>query len=109
MNVAKSLIVAVSLNLLTGVAVMAQEKASKSELRAMAVETCHAAAKEKYGDNAIVDSDEFAKVYRDVSRVKWHRSLKGMVLNMKIKPESKRKSKYTCLVKTDRTVTFFKV
>lgn len=108
MSIAKHLIVAISINLLAASAVMAEERATKSELRAIAVEACHIAAEEKYGDGAVVDADESAKVHRDASRVKWHRSLKGMVVNMKIKPDSKRKAKYTCLVKTDKSVTFFK-
>ncbi len=108
MNIAKTLLVAIALNLSTGVAVMAQDKASKSELRAMAVESCLEAAKEKYGADSVVDTEEFAKVYRNTSRVRWHSSLKGMTVQMKIKPQSKRKGKYTCLVRTDRSVSFFK-
>lgn len=108
MNIAKTLLLAVTLNLSAGAAVMAQEKASKSELRAIAVESCLAAAKEKYGVDSVVDSEDFAKVYRNSSRVRWHSSLKGMTVKMKIKPESKRKGKYTCLVKSDKSVSFFK-
>ncbi|GAB5379438.1 MAG: hypothetical protein Alis3KO_28340 [Aliiglaciecola sp.] len=108
MNMAKYLFIALTINLSAVTASMAEDRATKSELRAMAVEACHIAAEEKYGDGSVIDADESAKVQRDASRVKWHRSLKGMVVNMKIKPDSKRKASYTCLVKTDRTITFFK-
>ena len=108
MNIAKTLVVAVVLNLLATASVMAEEMASKSELRAIAVEACLTAAKDKYGAESVIDSDEIAKVYRDTSRVRWNRGLKGMVVKMKIKPQSKRKAKYNCLVKTDKSVRFFK-
>lgn len=108
MNIAKTLAVVVTLNLLVTASVMAQEKTTKSELRAIAVEACLTAAKNKYGAESVADSDEFAKVYRDTSRIRWNRGLKGMVVKMKIKPQSQRKAKYTCLVKADKSVRFFK-
>ena len=108
MKTAKYLALIATINFLFALPVSAEQKATKSELRAMAVETCLNEAQNRYGENSVVDSDELASVYRDASRVRWNRGLKGMMVKMKIKPDSKRKAKYTCVVKTDKSVQFFK-
>ena len=104
----KPVIAAVLFNVAFIPAAMADGHLSKSEVKAQAVQMCHAEAEKKYGVDSIVYSDDKAKISRDTSRAKWNKSLKGAMVKMKIKPKSKRAYKYNCLVKTDKTITFFK-
>lgn len=108
MKIAKSLLLIVGVSLFSSTAVYAHSHLSKEEVKAQAVELCVNEAQKRYGKDSIVYRDEKAKLNRDPSRAKWNKSLKGATVKMRIKPESKRTSKYSCLVKTDRTITFFK-
>ena len=109
MNLVKTLVIAAVLNTAAGTVAMAQDNLSKAEVKEQAVDICHTEAQRRYGENAIVYSDETARYSRDTSRAKWNKSLRGAMVKMRIKGKSKRSTKYECLVKTDRTVTFFKV
>lgn len=108
MKIVKSAVFACVFNLAAIPAVLADSHLSKAEVKAQAVEMCVTEAEKRYGENAIVYKDEQARIERDPSRAKWNKSLQGAMVKMKIKPQSKRTSKYSCLVKTDRTITFFK-
>lgn len=75
------------------------EDMTKDELKSQAVDMCQEAAKNRYGENSVVSISKKAK---------WNNSLKGASVRLKIKPESKRKSNYSCIVYVDKKVTFSK-
>jgi hypothetical protein len=72
---------------------------SKEEVKSKAVEMCQEAAESRYGENSVVSIGKKAK---------WNNSLKGASVRLKIKPESKRKANYSCIVYVDKKVTFSK-
>lgn len=78
---------------------MAQSDDVKAQVQAEAAALCQSNAQSRYGDTSIKSMSE---------KVKWSNGLKGAVVKMKIKPEKKRASKYSCVVSADRTVTFYK-
>jgi hypothetical protein len=108
MKFAKPLLIAAAVNLSFAMASQAQEELSKEQLKEIAFDSCVESAKSRYGAESIVDFDKLAKTYSSKKRIKWQSGLSGVTVNMKIKPEKKRKAKYICLVKTDKTVEFFK-
>ena len=99
MKITKTVLVAALLNLSVGMAAHAQDELSEAELREIAVETCQTSAKARYGDDSIVGMEK---------RAKWKGDLNGVMVKMRIKAESKPKRNYFCVVKTDKSVSFFK-
>jgi hypothetical protein len=92
---------AVSFALMTaGLSSVSAAEMSKDEVKSQAVEMCQEAAKERYGENSVISVSKKAK---------WNNSLRGASVKLKIKPESKRKSNYSCIVYVDKKVTFSKV
>ena len=90
-----------SLALLTvGLSSASAREMTKEEVKSQAVEMCQEAAKSRYGENSVVSISKKAK---------WNNSLKGASVKLKIKPEAKRKSSYSCIVYVDEKVTFSKV
>lgn len=83
----------------TSINVAAQSDDDKAQLENMAVDICQNTAQQRYGENSIKSVSKKAK---------WSKGLKGAAVKMKIKPESKRSSKYQCVVSLDKTVTFYK-
>ena len=81
---------------------------TQQEVKEQAAKLCLAEAEKKYGVGAVLDKDK-ARIIRDPSRAKWNKSLQGAMVKMKIKPQAKRANKYACLLKTDKSITFFKV
>jgi predicted negative regulator of RcsB-dependent stress response len=91
---------AASIALLTvGLSNANAEDMSKEEVKSKAVEMCQQAAQSRYGENSVLSISKKAK---------WDNSLKGASVRLKIKPESKRKSNYSCIVYVDKKVTFSK-
>lgn len=79
--------------------VSAQSQADKASITSQAIEICQKEAQNRYGENS---------VKKIASKAKWSSGLKGSAVLMKIKPKSKRPSKYSCVVGIDKSVTFFK-
>ena len=84
---------------LTTISNVSAQGLSKTEVKSQAVELCQDAAKKRYGENSVLSIGKKAK---------WDNSLKGASVRLKIKPESKRATKYSCTVYVDKSVTFSK-
>ena len=95
----KPLAIACVVNLFASSVVLAQTKLTKSEVKDQAIEICQTEAKKRYGE----DSIKFIG-----SKAKWKNGMDGALVKMKIKPQSKRVSKYSCVLQTDTLVKFYK-
>ena len=95
----KPLIIACVLNVIGTSAVLAQTELTKSEVKAQAIEACQTEAKKRYGE----DSIQYIG-----SKVKWMKAMGGASVKMKVKPESKRVTKYSCVLQKDKLVKFYK-
>lgn len=93
----RSLITAFGASLLISFA--AQAELTKTQAKEQAIETCQNEAKSRYGESSIKSVGKKAK---------WVKDLKGASINLKIKPKSKRASKYSCVLGLDNSVTFYK-
>lgn len=71
----------------------------RHQLAEQAIQTCQDAAQLRYGKDAIKSI---------ANKAKWSSSLQGSTVNMKIKPQAKGASKYSCVVGMDSSVYFYK-
>ena len=95
----KPLLVACIINVIGSSAVFAQTELSKNEVKAQAVEACQIQAKKRYGEDSIQYISK---------KVKWMKAMGGASVKMKIKPKSKRVTKYSCVLQKDTLVKFYK-
>lgn len=96
----KPLVIACVLNLIASSAVLAQTELTKSEVKLQAVEACQTEAKKRYGEDSIKYIG---------TKVKWMKGMGGGLVKMKVKPKSKRTTKYSCVLQKDKIVKFYKV
>jgi hypothetical protein len=96
----KSLVIASVLSVLGSSAVLAQTDLTKDEAKTQVIEACQTEAKKRYGE----DSIQYIS-----SKVKWMKAMGGASVKMKVKPESKRVTKYSCVLQQDTLVKFYKV
>jgi hypothetical protein len=96
----KPLLLACVINVIGSSAVLAQTELTKSEVKAQAIEACQTEAKKRYGQ----DSIKFIG-----NKVKWKNGMGGALVKMKVKPESKRVTKYSCVLQKDKLVKFYKI
>ena len=94
-----SLVSATCLTFLTSNLALAQSEADKLAVQEQALELCQSAAESRYGDGSI------KKVGK---KAKWSKGLNGAMVKMKIKPKSKKASKFQCVVSVDKTVKFYR-
>ena len=95
----KPLILACVINLVGSSAVLAQAELTKSEVRAQAVEACQTEAIKRFGEDSVKSIG---------SKTKWKKAMGGAVVKMRVKPQSKRVIKYSCVLQKDKTVKFYK-
>ena len=95
----KPLLIACLLNVIASSAVLAQTNLTKSEVKAQTIEACQTEAKRRYGE----DSIKFIS-----TKVKWNSGMGGALVKMKLKPQSKRVTKYSCVLQQDQLVKFYK-
>jgi hypothetical protein len=95
----KPLVITCVLNVIGCSAVMAQTELTKSEVKAQVIEACQIEAKKRYGEDSI---------HYIGKKVKWKNGMGGALVKMKVKPESKRVTKYSCVLQTDKRVKFYK-
>jgi hypothetical protein len=95
----KPFVIACLLNTLGTSYVLAQAELSKDDAKAQVIEACQAEAKARYGDDSI---------HYISSKVKWMKAMGGASVKMKLKPESKRVVKYSCVLQTDSLIKFYK-
>jgi len=96
----KPLVIACVLNVIGSSAVLAQTELTKGETKTQVIEACQTEAKKRYGE----DSIQYIS-----SKVKWMKAMGGASVKMKVKPESKRVTKYSCVLQQDQVVKFYKV
>lgn len=96
----KPLVIACVLNLIASSAVLAKTELSREEVKAQAIEACQVEAKKRYGE----DSIKYI-----ANKVRWMNGMGGALVKMKIRPESKRTTKYSCVMQQDNLVKFYKV
>ena len=95
----KPFVIACLLNTVGMSYALAQTELSKDEVKAQVIEACQTEAKARYGDDSI---------HYISSKVKWMRAMGGASVKMKVKPESKRIVKYSCVLQQDKLVKFYK-
>lgn len=95
----KPLVIACVLNAISSSAVLAQVELTKDEAKAQAVEACQTEAQKRYGEGSV----QYIS-----SKVKWMKGMGGALVKMKVKPESKRVTKYSCVLQKDKLVKFYK-
>ena len=96
----KPIVIACALNVIGSSAVLAQTELTKDEVKAQAVAACQTEAKKRYGE----DSIQYIS-----NKTKWMSGMGGAAVKMKVKPESKRTTKYSCVLQQDKLVKFYKV
>jgi hypothetical protein len=98
----KPLLIACVLNVICTSAVLAQAELelTKDEAKAQAIEACQTEAKKRYGD----DSIQYIS-----NKVKWIKGMDGAAVKIKVKPQSKRVTKYSCVLQKDKLVKFYKI
>ena len=94
-----SLLSAVTFTIASTNIAWAQTESDKTALKEQALELCQSAAEKRYGDNAIKSLGKKAK---------WSKGLNGAMVKMKIKPKSKKASKFQCVVSLDKSVKFYR-
>lgn len=80
-------------------AALAQSDSDKAAVQQQALEICQEAAQNRYGEDAVKSMGKKAK---------WKKGLNGAMVKMKIKPKSKKASKYQCVVALDKSVKFYR-
>jgi hypothetical protein len=95
----KPFVIACVLNVIGSSAVLAQNELTKDEVKSQVVEACQTEAKKRYGEESV----EYIS-----SKVKWMKAMGGARVKMKVKPESKRTTKYSCVLQQDMAVVFYK-
>jgi hypothetical protein len=95
----KPLVIACLLNVIGSSAVLAQTNLTKNEVKAQTIEACQTAAKKRYGEDSIKSIGK---------KVKWKNGMGGASVKMKLKPKSKRLTKYSCVLQPDQLVRFYK-
>lgn len=96
----KPFVIACALNMLGTSVVLAETEITKDEAKKQVIEACEVAAKERYGE----DSVQYIS-----SKVKWMKAMGGAAVKMKVKPDAKRVTKYSCVLQQDMLVKFYKV
>ena len=96
----KPLVIACVLNVIGTSAVLAQDELTKDEVKAQVIEACQTEAKLRYGEDSIQYISK---------KVKWKNGMGGALVKMKVKPNSKRATKYSCVLQQDKLVKFYKV
>ncbi|MFT5837680.1 MAG: hypothetical protein ACI9UT_000166 [Flavobacteriales bacterium] len=95
----KPLVIACVLNVIGSSAVMAQTELTRSEVKAQVIEACQIEAKKRYGEDSIKYIGK---------KTKWKNGMGGASVKMKVKPVSKRVTRYSCVLQTDKRVKFYK-
>ena len=95
----KPLFIAFVLNAIGSSAVLAQTELTKTEAKAQAIETCQIEAKKRYGE----DSIQYIG-----NKTKWMDGMGGASVKMKIRSQSRRVTKYSCVLQKDSVVKFYK-
>jgi len=95
----KPFLIACVINVIGSSAVLAQAELTKEEVKSQAIEACQTEAKKRYGE----DSIQYIG-----SKVKWMKSMGGASVKIKVKPQSKRVAKYSCVLQKDTIVKFYK-
>ena len=102
----KPLVIACVLHIIGTTAVVAQTQLTtqiqltKKEVKAIAVEVCQAEAKKRFGQDSIKHIG---------NKAKWMNGMGGASVKIKVKPQSKRVTKYSCVLQRDKLVKFYKV
>ena len=96
----KPIVIACVLNVMASSVVLANTDLTKSEVKSQTIEACKTAAKKRYGE----DSIQYIS-----TKVKWMKGMGGALVKMKVKPKSKRMTKYSCVLQKDQVVKFYKV
>jgi hypothetical protein len=96
----KPLVIACVFNVVASSSVLAQTELTKDEAKTQAIEACQTEAKKRYGE----DSVQYI-----ATKVKWMKGMGGAAVKMKVKPESKRVTKFSCVLQKDSVVKFYKV
>jgi hypothetical protein len=96
----KPLLIACVLNVIGTSAVLAQTELTKDEAKIQVIDACEVEAKKRYGE----DSVQYIS-----SKVKWMKAMGGAAVKMKVKPDTKRVTKYSCVLQQDQLVRFYKV
>ena len=96
----KPLVIACVLNVIGSSAVIAQTELTKNEAKTQVIEACQIEAKKRYGKNSIKYIGK---------KTKWMNGMSGASVKMRVKLESKRAIKYSCVLQTDKLVKFYKV
>lgn len=95
----KPLFIVTAINLLASSTAIAQ-LLTKDETKAQVITACQIEAKKRYGE----DSIEYIS-----TKVKWMKAMEGAAVKIKVKPEAKRVTKYSCVLQQDQIVKFYKV
>lgn len=95
----KPLVIVCVLSLVGSSVALAETMLTKSDAKSQAVEICQTEAKKRYGDDSIKSIGKYAK---------WQDGMNGAAVKMKIKPQSKRLSKYSCVLQTNNLIKFYK-
>lgn len=95
----KPLFIACVLSVIASSSAVAQTELTKDEVKAQVIEACQTQAKKLYGDDSI---------HYISNKTKWMKALGGALVKMKVKPESKRVTKYSCVLQQDSIVKFYK-
>lgn len=93
----KTLVVVFGASLL--MSFVAQAELTKTQVKEQAIEICQNEAKSRYGESSV----KFVG-----KKAKWVKDLKGASIKLKIKPQAKRTSNYSCVLGLDNSVTFYK-
>jgi hypothetical protein len=93
------LVIACVLNVIGTSVVMAQTELTKDEVKAQVIEACQIEAKKRYGEDSIKYISK---------KTKWKNGMGGALVKMKVMPESKRLTKYSCVLQKDKLVKFYK-
>jgi len=95
----KPLFIVCVLNVVGSSTAIAQAELTRDEVQAQVIEACQTEAKKRYGE----DSIEYIS-----HKTKWMKAMGGALVKMKVKPESKRVTKYSCVLQQDSVVRFYK-
>jgi hypothetical protein len=95
----KPLLIAIVINVIGSSSALAQNELTKDEVKNQVIEACQTEAKKRYGE----DSIEYIS-----NKTKWMKAMGGALVKMKVKPESKRVTKYSCVLQQDSLVKFYK-
>jgi hypothetical protein len=98
-HINKSLVMLSIVGLFFSSAVMAKIELTKDQVKQQVVQACELEAKNRYGEKAIKNIGK---------KSKWMKGLKGASIKLKVKPEAKRLTKYSCVLAVDSSVTFYK-